>query len=320
MIQKGLSSLPKEYQMTSLPFSVELVIKGFKEKHVPDTTYTLAPRKRDCEEWYHEFIDKIIDASGKKFLPIIRIGDGEFLLMLGKQPVNLRYSFLQKIKLKIIRLKWNFLLNGGIAPKTVGHYHSGQYTRQECLDASLEIPQIVKEVLKKGILAPMTMYSTEPFAEHYFPAFDKWLQKNQIMFNDNNYYPQYFIYSALNSDRRSEILEGRRILIINGAEGEKKEQIINGLKKEGVAEVHWCPISLKRSMFDVIDVKPYIGKVDLAFVGAGVGKFKIFAQLEKLNIPCIDAGFVFEIWADSNNKFERPFCASDNDWKKRNKL
>ena len=111
MIQKGLSSLPKEYQMTSLPFSVELVIKGFKEKHVPDTTYTLAPRKRDCEEWYHEFIDKIIDASGKKFLPIIRIVDGEFLLMLGKQPVNLRYSFLQKIKLKIIRLKWNFLLN-----------------------------------------------------------------------------------------------------------------------------------------------------------------------------------------------------------------
>lgn len=318
MKQEGLTFLPKEYQMTALPFSVELVIEGFKEKHVPGQTYTLAPRQRACEKWHDEFINKIIEASGKIFLPIIRIGDGEFLLMLGEQPINKRFSLCQKLKLTIIKYKWNLLLNGGIAPNTVGHYHSGQYTRQECSNARIGIPPIVKKLLKKGILAPMTMYSEEPFAEHYFPAFDKWLQRHQIELNEDNYYPQYFIYSALNSDRRSELLEGRRILIVNGAEGDKKKQIIDGLKREGVSEVYWCPISLQRSMYDIIDVKPYIGKVDLAFVGAGVGKFYIFPQLEELRIPCIDAGFVFEVWADPKNKFERPFCASDQDWKKRN--
>ena len=252
----------------------------------------------------------------KNFLPVVRIGDGELLLMLGEPPVDIRLSILQKIKIKMIKIKWKFLLGGGIAPQTVGHYHSGQYTHKECMDARIEIPQILKKLLKKGIVAPMTMYSSEPFAERYFPALDKWLLKHKIKLDDKNYYPQYFIYSALNSERRSEIYKGRRILIINGAEGEKKDQIINGLKREGASEVYWCPISLKRSMFDKIDLKPFIGKVDLAFVGAGVGKFHIFPQLEKLKVPCIDAGFVFEVWANSDNKFKRPFCASDEDWKK----
>ena len=321
MTQKKSSLLPKEYNMTTLPSYFQLSIPGFKENQDPTSYYTLAPRKRDCEKWYNEFIDKIIEASGKKFLPIVRIGDGELLLLLGDVPLDFRFSFIKKIKLKLIKLKWKFLLKGGVSAQTVGHYHSGRYTFKECLDARNELPQIIKELSMKGILAPMTMFKaeTEPFAERYFPYLDSWLKKYSINFNDNNYYPQYFIYSAFTGLRRSELIEGRRILIINGAQEEKQQQIINGLKKEGASEIHWLQISLDRSMFDIIDVKPYIGKVDLAFVGAGIGKFHIFTQLEKLNIPCIDSGYLFEVWADPNNKFKRDFCASDEDWDKLNK-
>jgi hypothetical protein len=102
-------------------------------------------------------------------------------------------------------------------------------------------------------------------------------------------------------------------LVINGAQEEKKQKIIEGLKREGVSEVFWCSISLKRSLYDFIDIEPFVGKIDLAFVGAGIGKFNIFPQLERLNVPCIDAGFVFEIWIDPKNKWERPCCASNDD-------
>ena len=53
--------------MSTLPFSVELIIPGFKEKHVPGNDYTLAPKKRDCEKWFNEFIDKIVKSIGKEF-------------------------------------------------------------------------------------------------------------------------------------------------------------------------------------------------------------------------------------------------------------
>jgi hypothetical protein len=319
---KKCSLLPIEYHMDSLPCCFELRITGFEKHHNPASYFTLAPEHRDCEKWYNEFIDKIIYNSGKKFLPIVRIGDGEFLLLLGDVPQDFRFSLIEKIKLKLVKIKWQFLLKGGISAYTVGHYHSGNYTFKECINARNELPQIIGDLSRKGILAPMTMFKvpTEPFAERYFSYFDRWLKKHSIIFTNDNYCPQYFIYSALTGSRRSELLLGRRILIINGAQEEKKQKIINGLIKEGVADVQWLHISLERSMFDIIDVTPYIGKVDLAIVGAGLGKFHIFAQLEELNVPCIDAGYIFEVWADNKNKFKRDFCASDEDWFSQNKI
>ncbi len=308
--------------MDTLPCHFELRIPGFEKNHNPACYYTLAPEVRDCENWYNEFIDEIINSVGKKFLPIVRIGDGEFLLLLGDVPVDFRFSIIEKIKLYLVKIKWQFLLKGGISAKTVGQYHSGRYTLKECLIARNELPQIIRDLSTKGMLAPMTMFKvpTEPFAERYFPYFDSWLKKYSISLNNKNYCPQYFIYSALTGSRRSELLFGRRILIINGALGAKQHQIITGLKKEGVSEVHWLQISSDRSMFDIIDVTPYIGKVDFAFVGAGLGKFHIFAQLKDLEVPCIDAGYVFEVWSDEENKFKRDFCATDEDWFRRNQI
>jgi len=78
-----------------------------------------------------------------------------------------------------------------------------------------------------------------------------------------------------------------------------------------VAEVHWCSISSSRSLFDRIDISGYIGRVDIAVVGAGVGKPNILVQLEPLQVPCIDAGFVFEVWANPENKWKRAWCVPD---------
>ena len=306
--------------MKSLPVSIDLKIPGFEKKYIPKSDYTLAPRKRNPKNWYNEFIDKIIRSCGKKYLPIVRIGDGEFLFILGDQPLDIRHPIHEKIRHFLIYYKWKLLLGGGISAFTVNHYHSGDYSKIEWKQAQKELPSLIKNISEKGILAPMTMYSREPFSERYFPAFDNWLQENNITFNDNNYYPQYFIYSAFTGLRKKEILDNRKVLVINGEDGDKKTKIISGLKKEGVKKVYWVSISKTRSYFDEIDINPFIGKIDLAVVGAGIGKFNIFSQLEDLRVPCIDSGFIFEVWADPKNKWERACCANDEDYKKAEEL
>ena len=52
----------------------------------------------------------------------------------------------------------------------------------------------------------------------------------------------------------------------------------------------------------------------MALVGAGIGKSNILVQMESLNVPCIDAGFVFEVWANPENKWNRAVCACDEDY------
>ena len=84
-------------------------------------------------------------------------------------------------------------------------------------------------------------------------------------------------------------------MILHSATGEKQKNIIKSLYKENVSSVIWHEISSDRSMFDKIELKEKYFEADIAFIGAGVGKFNIFSQLEDLKIPCIDIGFVFEV-------------------------
>ena len=306
--------LPKKYHMSLFPESIDFIIPGFERVFLPCKNLTLALKMRDCGEWYHEFVDKCIAACGRQFLPIYRMSDGEFLFLLGEQPLDERLSFKQKMRIRLGMIKEKLLLKGGLGPFTQGHYHSGEYSAEEWRRAQTEQPALIRKISERGILALHLNYVHIPFAERYWAELDKWLKKNRIMINDGNYYPFYFVYAMLTGPRRGELLKDRRVLVVNGAEGDKKQNIISGLKREGVAEVLWCPISLMRSLYDTVDMTPYLGKVDLAMVGAGIGKSNILLQMEPLNVPCIDAGFVFEVWADPKNKWGRVLCASNDDY------
>lgn len=304
--------LPKEYQTPILPESIDFVIPGFEKCYPLGLSKTLALKKRDCGQWYHEFVDTVIHACSRKFLPVCRLSDGEYLFFLGEQSVDTRLPFVQKIRQRLGRFKHWVLLRGGLGPFTEGHYHSGQYSADEWRRARIEQPKAIHKIAEKGILALHVNYEREPFAERYFPALGRWLLDNEILLNDKNYFPFYFVYAMLTGPRRGELLANRRVLVVNGAQGEKKQQIVDGLKREGVAEVLWCPISLRRSLYDSVDMTPFLGKVDLALIGAGIGKANILLQMEPLNVPCIDAGFIFEVWADPKNKGKRTMSAPDD--------
>jgi hypothetical protein len=72
----------------------------------------------------------------------------------------------------------------------------------------------------------------------------------------------------------------------------------------------------ERSLFDHLELGPYLGKVDIALLGAGVGKPNILVQLKPLKVPCIDAGYLFMVWENHENKWKRAFCATDDEWYK----
>jgi hypothetical protein len=316
---KNKSILPPEYEMSIFKFDIKFTIPGFIYKSTKfDRSLSLS--NINSEDWYNDFIDKVVSSIGKNYLPICRISDGEFLFFLGKQSLDIRYSFFKKLKLTISNFKSNLILKGGIGPFTNGHYHSGEYTSEECLEARKMYPGLLKFISEKGILALHLSYSNIPFHESYFPALNNWLISHSIKLDNQNYYSFYFVYAMLTGLRKKEIYVNRKILVINGANGEKKDNIIKGILNEGAREVYWVSISLKKSLYDKIDINDYVGKVDLVFVGAGIGKPNILIQLEKLNVPCIDAGYVFEIWADPINKFKRAFCANDEDWKNNSNL
>jgi hypothetical protein len=65
-------------------------------------------------------------------------------------------------------------------------------------------------------------------------------------------------------------------------------------------------------LYDVIPVDRFAGEVDVCVFGAGIGKPAVLAQLEVLKVPCIDAGYVMEVWADAGVSSSRIFTCPDS--------
>jgi hypothetical protein len=310
--------IPKTYRdplLKYFPCDIDFYIPGYEISYPIGKSKTLALSSRDCGLWFEEFVNLVIEKiNTPTFFPICRVSDGEFLFFLGEQPVDIRTTFKQKIIFYLSYLKYRFLLNGGFGALTqgkFGKYHSGLYTKNEWIEQKKKYASWLKKISIDGVLALHLNYEHIPFAERYYPAFARFLSFNKIEINNNNYYPFYFVYALLTCEKRKEIFQNRNILVINGYEDEKKSKVINALYNEGVINVYWEHISSNRSLFDVVDVEKYINKIDFVLLGAGIGKPNIIYQLISLNSVIIDAGFIFETWANPQSAVERPFCRND---------
>ena len=296
-------ALPTSYRI--FPHEIDLEIPGFSVGQ-PRRSKALATEKTTCDAWYTGFVDQIVAARSRSFLPVCRMSDGEYLFALGHQPPDVRRHKAVRLVLRGLHLYQSIKLLGGFCTAT-GRYYAGQYRRHEVRSAQQQFAAGTRRISQDGILALHLSYGATAFQEHYFPALSRWLQRHRIALSHRNYVPFHFVYGALTGPRRNELLHGR-VLVVNCATGAKRAQIIATLQREGATEVHWCTISDRRALFDRIDMTPFIGKVDIAFVGAGIGKIGILNQMAPLKVPCIDAGFVIETWANPECAAERPYC------------
>jgi hypothetical protein len=303
-----LDRLPERYRI--LPVSIDLHVPGFEAEYSPGDR-TLALCDRSSLEWFEQFVELLLSARGRRYLPVCRMSDGEFRFALGDQPPDIRLSAVsravRRARAGLHRLRYR----GGFTAGVSGVYSSGIYSAKEAREARERYGAQLRELSGKGILALHLSYGEVPFQEHFFPALGRWLESEEIGLTEWNYVPFYFVYAALAGPRRQELLGGQRVLVAHGATGDRRERIIAGLHRQGVGEVVWQPISAERSLYDELELPEAAIGVDLALVGAGIGKPNILLQLEPLGVPCIDAGFLFEVWADPARARERPFCLPD---------
>lgn len=299
-----------------LPELIPLIIPDFVNHSKPVLPYVLSFEKISSEEWFMKFVNDVEGKMGKEYFPVMRMSDGEYAFLIGEKfpyfsSYNNMFSYLQQC-ISIFKSKYIYKKNYNAA--TLPNVSSGNYKIDEIDKQRKNIVEKIREISLKGVLALHLTYPMKPFQEHYHYPLKKLFIKNDIKLTNKNYYPFYFVYALLRGPLKKRILENKNILILHSATGEKRNKIIKSLHKENVSSVIWHEISSNRSMFDKIDLKEKYFEADVAFIGAGVGKFNIFSQLEDLKIPCIDIGFVFEVWANEENKLLRPYMVNDSEW------
>lgn len=303
------TKLPDAYRV--LPTSVPFAIGGFDNART-EGDLAFAPAPIRCEDWFDAFVDRLVDSLGKRFLPVCRMSDGEFLFLFGPQPPLPTGSLLKRARGQfgylLSRIRHARRFKAGM----VGRYASGDYTRDEWRRAHAEWATNVVALGREGILALHLSYGRVPFQERYFPALRSWLAQNALPLTFDNYVPFYFVYALLTGPRRGEVLSGKRVLVVHGARGDKRARIVRSLEDEGASSIEWLEISANRSLFDRVDPTPFIARCDVVILGAGVGKPGLLRSLAPLSVPCIDAGYVFEIWADASARGQRSYTQPDS--------
>jgi hypothetical protein len=281
-------------------------------QHAHPSWTAWAPEAIDSAEWYAQFKSDVLAAVGKRFLPVVRLADGEFSFLFGETAANPRWPLWRRLRHNVIQFYRRHILRRNFVFKTRNACVSANYTQQEWAQARVQYAVNLKWISQKGYLAPQLAFFERPTMEQFQRDFFKWIADDRVDLNLSNLCQFYYVYALFLTDERPEIIEGNRVLVVHGAVDERKDKIIHALNVQGAKSFGWLSISNDRSLFDQLDVKEYIGQYDLVVLGAGVGKPHIIRQLEPLQIPVLDIGYVFEIWIDPECRFKRPFCCSDS--------
>ena len=299
--------LPPAYRV--LPTSVPFYVPGFEKQRYPQC-YVFAPEPVDCGVWFERFTGRVLQAVGSTYLPVCRMSDGEFLLLFGFQPPSVRHPLLRRWRVRLSQARHMIRQRlVGFRAQTAPGVSSGAMTYAERKALVPMLSARYLEIAKDGILGLHLGYAPAPFQEHYFPAVRKWLEHNSVTLTLDNYAPFYFVYGLLRGPVFPELIGGRRVLIVHSATGAKREAITRSIQAANPRGIEWLTISSSRSFADTLDLSQLQEKPDLCLLGGGVGKSALFPQLRPLGIPCVDAGFAFEVWADPGKQWDRPYMS-----------
>jgi len=301
--------LPPAYRVLST--SVPFYVPGFEKQRYPQC-FAFAPEQVDCGVWFDRFVGRVLAAVGTSYLPVCRMSDGEFLLLFGFQPPSLRLPLMRRWRVRLSQARHMIRERlVGFRAQTAPGVSSGAMSHAERKAFVPTLSARYLEIARDGILGLHLGYAHEPFQEHYFPSVRKWLQQHDVTLTLDNYVPFYFVYGLLRGEVFPELVGGRRVLIVHSAAGPKRDAITRSIEAANPRGIDWLTISPSRSFADRLDLSRLGHKPDLCLLGGGVGKSALFPQLRPLGIPCIDAGFAFEVWADPEKQWDRPYMSPD---------
>lgn len=307
--EKILESLPLRYRVC--PHVATYQIPGFS-RYRDGIGFSFCPEPVEMDDWYWSFVSRVRGAMGRSFLPICRLADGEFRMLFWPVLPNPRHSAAQRVKDALVTvIEAAEMAVRGFRANTLPHVSSGQFSAREWSSIRRRASDAFQHVGREGILAMHLGVAKQPFQEQYFPSIRRWLAEGGLELSLQNYVPFYFVYALLRGPAGDFIFEGRRVVVVHSAEGDRQRKITEAIKRRGAETVNWIHISRARSFADRLDVSELVGRCDVCLVGAGVGKAIVMEQLRPLAVPVIDAGFVFEAWADERRALTRPFMIPD---------
>jgi len=286
-------------------------IPGFS-RYCDGISFSFCPEPVEMDDWYWSFVNRVRSAMGSRYLPICRLADGEFRMLFWPVLPNPRHSAAQRVKDALVTvIEAAEMAVRGFRANTAPHVSSGQFSAREWSSVRRRASDAFQHVGREGILAMHLGVAKQPFQEQYFPSIRRWLAEGGLELSLENYVPFYFVYALLRGPAGDFIFEGRRVVVVHSAEGDRQRNITEAIKRRGAETVIWIHISRARSFADRLDVSTLVGRCDVCLVGAGVGKALVMEQLRPLAVPVIDVGFVFEAWADERRALTRPVMIPD---------
>ena len=289
-----------------------LSLPGFsKQESFVDKHIVFPPDNIPVSEWYEDFRIRFFDAldNGKKF-PVFRSSHGEIGFVTGKMGTP-KGSLKAKIRFflsRIYRIIYfqSFFYSSGVP----GHgYETYKQWKLPGLRKKFAIQ--VKWIADNGVLC-MYFADRGAYSISYQKAYLKWLNKQEVYLNRENYGHIYFVYALLNGYDKERVFKNRRMLVVSSDQPTRTPPLIKNLLQLGAISVDFISISPGSSMNDTITVEHT--DYDLCIVGAGVGAANIIYQLRELYCPVIDAGFIIDQIAYPDKVKPRIYTVNDRNW------
>jgi hypothetical protein len=291
--------------------NIKLSYPNFKEQWLLNElngwSYAYHVAEESCETWFERMRDRIeLSIKEKIFLPLYRMGDGEYNFLLGYRPM--KYDFLNKLRSKKIINNIKKIFSRNI--HSSGNLKDGieKYTTLEIKNIKENYVNNLRYAAKKGIVTH-AFDNGRNFARYYKPV-TRFLESNKIEININNYFHGYHVYALFSSDVGYKLLERKKVLVISSLSNKEKNKLEEFLCEKNIAETKFINISKEKALLELMPKIDY--EVDIVLIAGGVGSLNIMMQLEYLKCPCIDVGTIINCYSDQKRFYERPYMVSDN--------
>ncbi|WP_256011180.1 hypothetical protein [Desertivirga xinjiangensis] len=290
-----------------------LSLPGFqKQETYVDKMYVYPPGNLTVDEWYVDFRTRFFDAleNGKKF-PVFRSSHGEFLFVLGKMEAP--QGFKRKCRFFLSRVYRTLMFQSVFYSSGVPGHGYETYKQWRLPALRKNFAKYLKWIGDNGILC-MYFSDRDAYPISYQKSYLAWLNKNGIYLTQENYGHIYFIYALLNGPDRKKIFSNRKLLVISSDQPARTKSLIDNLSKLNTKTVDFISISPGKSMEDKITLNRT--DYDLCIIGGGVGAANIINQLQVLNCPVLDAGFIIDFLAYPDKVSPRIYSVNDDYWEK----
>ncbi|MFL5582914.1 MAG: hypothetical protein ACJ8AO_21315 [Gemmatimonadaceae bacterium] len=292
---------------------VDLRIPGFLRSVPPGRVRQITFRERPVDAWFDEFVERVVGAIGRHYLPVFRISDGEFTFSVGSRipyPPPGGNPVLHYAREVLSYLRWRrfdtFL--SGAPGHDLERYRGAEWRRLRAVYTAQ-----LRELARTGLLAVNLVRTPERFGERHHAAFLEWMDRARIPVTEQNCYPFYFVYGLLNSSLRRRVYAGRRLLVVTSLTPAKQQAIESGLRAAGAASVQFRSVSGTRAMCDTVDLSGVEPPIDVVLIGAGVGAANVLTQVRQFGTLAIDAGHCLDLLAAPEVAGQRDYTLPDEE-------